>query len=178
MTRIVLFIACALLTKGVYASEFSDLQVFKTADLGGVAVKADIPAPMPEISSERSAGKFNYQCNSVDEANPYSIKRITLAVNGKGNPWLFSFTLTQREVTEKYLVDTTYKPKPGGAMEGFLRLKISDAHYSLYADGAITPFYAESSLLTGGYKLNNGKMGGFIKTAGWGYSWAKYICTR
>ncbi|MFA6434079.1 MAG: hypothetical protein WCW52_05230 [Elusimicrobiales bacterium] len=176
MKKVMLAIGVSLLTGGAYAEELFKLQAVKAENVKAAVVEAGSSAPALEVSPEKISGQYSYQCVSTNKNGPYGIKSIQLEVNGDNNPFLLSFKV-KRPVTEKYLVDTEYKPKPGGAMQGFLRLNVKDPDHTAYAEGVISPFYAEKSLVTGGYEVNGG-MGGYIKVAGAGYSWAKYLCTR
>jgi len=121
-------------------------------------------------------GAYRYGCRSLDDNEPYELGVISLdTIGADGNP---SFFFPALNLKETYKIDNSYTPDPGGPMTGYLRLKVQDPDYDAYTDGPLTPFYIEEALLKGGYKLNNGKMGGFVKTDGAGYAWAKYICER
>lgn len=121
-------------------------------------------------------GAYRYSCRSLDENEPYGLDTISLdTIGADGDP---SFFFPALNLKETYKIDNSYAPNPGGPMTGYLRLKVQDPDYDAYTDGPLTPFYIEEALLKGGYKLKNGKMGGFVKTDGAGYSWARYICER
>jgi len=121
-------------------------------------------------------GAYRYSCRSLDNNSPYGLDTISLeTIGADGNP---SFFFRALNLKETYVIDNAYTPDPGGPMTGYLRLKVQDPDYDAYADGPLTPFFIEETLLKGGYKLKNGKMGGFVKTDGAGYSWARYLCER
>ncbi|MCX5785888.1 MAG: hypothetical protein NTX59_09375 [Elusimicrobia bacterium] len=121
------------------------------------------------LSDVKAAESFSYQCASLDNNGPYGIREIKLEVNGRNKPLLFTFK-ANKEVTEKYLIDAAYTPKPGSSLEGFLKANGKDPDHTAYTEGTITPFYIEGQLLLG--------KGGVIKTSGAGYSWARYSCVR
>jgi len=162
---------------GIYAADFADLNKATSAEIAVNAEKAELPAPIKTEAVEKVSGNFKYECFGLDENGPYGIKKITLEVYGPARPLLLSFAVKE-VVTETYFIDALHAPKPGASNADSLYVVVKDPHYDAYSDSVINSFYIEKQLMNGGYKLKNGKMGGFIKTTGWGYSWAGYICTR
>ncbi|MCX5792215.1 MAG: hypothetical protein NTY45_08385 [Elusimicrobia bacterium] len=134
--------------------------------LSNVTSKAVSGTVIPDV---KAAESVSYQCTSLDNNGPYGINEIKLEINGRNEPLLLTFT-ARKEVTEKYLIDGAYIPKPGSPLAGFFKANVKDADHTAYAEGAITSFYVEEQVLLG--------KGGVIQTSGAGYSWARYSCVR
>jgi len=112
-----------------------------------------------------------FRCSSIDDNGPYGVEKIDLTIKSANK---VEMTFRELSVKEKYVVDGEYKPS--GRMKKFSRLHVTSPDLDAYGEGPITPFFFETSLFKGGYKLRTGGYGGFIKTTGAGYSWANYIC--
>jgi hypothetical protein len=117
-------------------------------------------------------GLHSYKCYSVDDNEPYGLEFVSLQV--RSTRAIQIGLDVKRLVTETYKWDSRYTG--GENMRNFLKFNVSDPAYNAYSEGPVTPFYVESELLTGGKPLRRGGMGGLIKTAGHGYSWANYLC--
>lgn len=114
-----------------------------------------------------------YICFSIDDNGPYGIEKIELTV--RSDSTISMKMKAMKLVTERYELDESYVPK-FASMKNYLKFDVAQSHYEAYGEGPVTPFYMESALLSGGYQLRRGGTGGFIKTAGHGYSWASYLC--
>ncbi|MDA8130620.1 MAG: hypothetical protein M0011_03840 [Elusimicrobia bacterium] len=170
MIVVMLMLAAA----GAKAADLADLQRMKTADLA-LMPAAEVPLPKAAAAVERRA-EFKFKCYGVDDNQPYDLEKLTLRFSGRDTMYL-SFDMMDY-VTEKYVAVPGYTPQAGSSLVGFRKFNVVDPHSGSYADGPLFQFYAEEQLMDGGYKLKNGKMGGYIKTPGAGYSFAKYICMR
>ncbi len=114
-----------------------------------------------------------YKCFSVDDNEPYGLERLELTVKSENELAIKMDVL--KIVTEKYVVDQDYEPKSPGTKD-YLKLDVVNPHYDAYGEGPLSPFFVEAALFDGGHPLRRGGKGGFIKTAGHGYSWANYLC--
>lgn len=117
--------------------------------------------------------KYKYSCRSLDDYAPYEIERIALEVHSEKELTLKLNAIKQTIAT--YKKDADYKPT-SEKMKAFSRFHVKEYDLNAYGEGPISPLLVENVLLDGGKELRNGKMGGFIKTAGHGYSWANYLC--
>jgi hypothetical protein len=165
---------CAGISKNIY---FSTTKAYIAAEFRhinwGDNMKYSIFALLLALAASPSYAANKFNCFSTDDNEPYGLNRIELTVKSDSELSLKMDVL--KVVTEKYLLDTSYEPR-STSMRGFLKFDIVDAHYDAYGEGAITPFYVEEALLSGGYPLRRGGKGAFIKTTGASYSWAKYLC--
>lgn len=119
-----------------------------------------------------NAFAYDYSCFGIDDNGPYGIKKFKLVTKDNAT----EISLDRFKFTETYAVADHTPQKP--SKRPMITFSIQNAHYSQYGEGPVTPFYGDKELMSGGYELNSGKLGGFMKTAGIGYSWAKYLCVR
>ena len=115
---------------------------------------------------------YSYECYSLDNNNPHDLNQINLNIDVDSG---IEIELVSMELTETYKINGSYSPR-SDRMKNFHQLKVFEPDYTKYPDQLISPIYIEKTLISGGYKLRRGGMGGFLKTAGWGYSWANYLC--
>jgi hypothetical protein len=125
------------------------------------------------MSSPLLAANYSYSCKSLDDNAPYGLERMSMKVTPRTATLVFEdFHVEQAP----YRLDANYEPT-GASLAGFDRYNLTQAGLP-WPDGAISQFFAESALREGGYKLRTGRMGGFMRMTGAGYSWAKYLCWR
>jgi hypothetical protein len=118
-----------------------------------------------------SADKF--ACVSIDDNQPYEMERFEMSIESDSQ---VSVTMDLLKlVTETYQADEDYQPRAAG-MRNFSRFDVVKPDYDAYGEGPLTPLYIENPLFKGGRPLQGGGRGGMVKVAGWGYSWARYLC--
>jgi hypothetical protein len=115
---------------------------------------------------------FEYNCFSTDENEPYGISKIGLKTNKK----TVVMKLDGFDNKETYSVsDYTPRTTPKRPM---MKLSLVGSGNNSYGESPLYEFFGDQALMTGGYELRDGQLGGFIKVTGWGYSWANYLCVR
>ena len=125
------------------------------------------------VLTTTQAFAFDYVCASIDDNEPYGINKIELKVNKKTAVMKFQ----DFDNKENYRI-SDYTPSGPTPKRPMMKLGLVGTGNNNYGESALYKFLGDKELTTGGYTLRDGKMGGFIKVTGWGYSWANYICFR
>ncbi len=116
---------------------------------------------------------FDYSCVSIDDNEPYGVNKIALTINKD----TAVMKLQGFDLAENYTV-SDYTPTRSTPKRPMISMYLVGSGNNTYGESPLVEFFGDKELTTGGYALRNGKMGGFIKIVGWGYSWANYICFR
>ncbi|MGE3610445.1 MAG: hypothetical protein AB7I27_12720 [Bacteriovoracaceae bacterium] len=116
---------------------------------------------------------YEYNCSSIDENFPYGIKKIELKVDQS----FVEMKFHNFDQVEIYAI-SDYQPARSIPKRSMIRMDLITPAKNSYGESPLYEFFGDKELVTGGYRLKIGKLGGFIKVSGQGYSWAKYICSR
>jgi hypothetical protein len=123
------------------------------------------------VLTTAQAFAFNYSCVSIDENAPYGINKIGLQINQK----TAVLKLQDFDQDENYTI-SDYTPARSTPKRPMMKMVLVGTGNNSYGESALYEFFGDKELTTGGYALRDGKIGGFIKVTGHGYSWANYIC--